>query len=62
MEHYRIQDKQNATRGGRVTVFKIFERDGDAFIYQGTFTARGHNATDARCIDAYIESAERDEA
>lgn len=54
MNAYRIQDKDNVHVAGRQrTTFKVFERQGDAYLYRGNFTAPGHNASDKKCIDTY---------
>lgn len=51
-EQYRIQDKEPVSINSRpATSFKLFERNGDAFVYAGTFFRPGtRNATDAQCI------------
>ena len=58
-DQYRIEDKQNVNRNGKVTLFKLYERDGDAYVFSGQYVAPGYNASDAKCIAAFerIESA-----
>ena len=49
---YRVENKTNVYANGKKTSFSLFKRDGDAFFYQGHFTARGWDQSDDRCIAA----------
>lgn len=62
-ESYRIQDKTRVNlRGKPATSFKLFERNGRAFVFAGNFfRPGGYDATDAQCIAfARFESGAED--
>lgn len=66
MNSYRIEDKQNIFQGGynkkhQKTLFKFFERRGDAFFYAGTFTANGWDCGDTACANSARETIEEDD-
>jgi hypothetical protein len=46
---YRIQNKQNVHQNGRKTAFDAFEKQGNAFVFIGRFTATGFDASDEKC-------------
>ncbi|WP_296700337.1 hypothetical protein [Thiocapsa sp. UBA6158] len=52
VENYRIEDKTRVNlRGKPATSFKMFERNGRAFVFAGNFfRPGGHDATDEQCI------------
>ena len=50
MSLYRVEDKQNIIRHGRMTMFHLYKKQGNAYLHQGAFAINGHNATDERCI------------
>ena len=60
-EQYRITDKAPATVNGvKGTIFKFFERNGDAFVFAGAFFRPGSSATDADCINHALWEREDD--
>jgi hypothetical protein len=61
-EQYRIEDKSKATWNGVAgTLFKLFERQGDAFMFAGSFFRPGSKATDAECISHALWEREESE-
>jgi hypothetical protein len=52
IEDYRVQDKTRVNlRGKPATSFKLFERNGRAFVFVGNyFRPGGYDATDAQCV------------
>ena len=52
---HQIRDKQNANLpGGPVTLFDIYEKRAEGYVFQGKFAADGHDASDDQCLMAYI--------
>lgn len=52
---YRIQDKENVTFNGiQSTLFSMFAKERNAYIHQGRYSVTKHNATDAECLQAYL--------
>ena len=52
---HQIRDKQNANLpGGPVTLFDIYEKRAEGYVFQGKFAADGHDASDGQCLMAYI--------
>jgi len=62
MSEYRIENKQNIVRNGKKTLFHLYQKSGDAFVHEGTFTAIGHNASDTRCIAEALNAMDRIES
>jgi hypothetical protein len=59
MSKYRVEDKKNVHSNGRRTMFKLYEKQGDAYVHIGQFTAMGWDQSDARCIADALETMER---
>jgi|AntDeeMinimDraft_6_1070357.scaffolds.fasta_scaffold30666_1 hypothetical protein len=59
-ENFRVENKQNVHMRGRKTTFQLFRRQGDAFVFQGIYSAFGWDAKDDTCIRAALEQAEED--
>lgn len=57
-EQYRIQDKENVNMNGNVTLFSVYEyREAlSGYLYVGRYPARGYNATDEKCVSAYLSA------
>jgi hypothetical protein len=51
-EQYRVQDKSRVNLRGRpATSFKLFEKQGRAFVFVGNyFRPGGYDASDPQCI------------
>lgn len=51
---HRIENRQNVyINGQEATVFKVYERRGDAYIHAGKSWALGHDASERDCLDAW---------
>jgi len=50
IDNYRIENKEHVNYHGRKTSFKLFERNGDSFIYIGNFVVNGQYLSDEKCI------------
>ncbi len=65
-EQYRIADKENALLNGRkVTIFKAFRREPSPtmpnhFVMRGHYDAAGYNASDDKCIKAYLSAQDEE--
>ena len=60
-EQYRIEDKTTATVNGvKGTIFKFFQRRGDAFVFAGAFFRPGSSATDTDCVNHALWEREDD--
>lgn len=61
MSDSRIQDRRNAHRNGKpITTFKYFERRGSFYVFAGEYSARGHDATTAKCLDAALDARDNE--
>jgi len=57
---YRIENKNNVNMSGHKTAFHIFEEieESNSFIHIGRGYAKGNNASDEKCIDAFFSDNE----
>jgi hypothetical protein len=62
-EDYRVQDKSAVNLNGRAaTSFKLFERQGRAFAFVGSFFRPGvTHASDAQCIGHALYQRDHEE-
>lgn len=58
-ENFRVENKQNVNMNGRRTAFKLYRRSGEAFVFQGEYTASGWDRTDAQCVTAALDTLDR---
>lgn len=62
-EQFRIKDKSGVNRNGPCCCFKLFERQGNAFFFAGTYFRPGKRiATDQECIDYALREREETES
>jgi hypothetical protein len=56
-EQYRVENKSNANMRGPVTTFDVYTWNADAagYVFSGHSWASGRNASDAKCITAWLE-------
>jgi hypothetical protein len=54
-DRYRIESKENVNFNGiKSTLFSIFEKERNAYLHKGRYSVTKHNATDAECLQAYL--------
>jgi hypothetical protein len=56
---YRVEDKKNVHMNGRRTLFKLFKKTGDAYVFDGEYTASGWDQSDAKCVSAAQSEQDR---
>ena len=61
-ENFRVESKGNVHQNGCKTSFKLFKRDGGAFMFAGQFYAMGWNRTDEQCIAEATRQIAKDDA
>lgn len=53
---YRVTDKTDLLSNGvKCTVFRVYKRSGDSFVYDGQWSCPGHGKSDYQCLKAYLD-------
>lgn len=55
-ENFRVENKRNVHMNGHRTMFKLYRKQGDAFVHVGTYTSKGWEATDDKCVAAALKT------
>ena len=56
---YKAENPQNVTlNGGKATLFDVYQYCSNAYVFQGKFAADGHDASEDRCIMAYLDATD----
>ena len=58
---YRIETKGNCYQNGKKTCFKLFVKEGDAFVFRGQFYVAGWSRTDDQCVAGAIKQMAEDD-
>jgi hypothetical protein len=56
-ENYRTERENMRLNGVAVTYYKIFERDGNAYILQGCYAICGFGKGHRACVNHYLKNA-----